>query len=203
MIQDARIKADQYGPKVKFLSATPVKTENMAGYKAFYAFEDINTLRINQNPENKAEKIGGSMEKSHKKEELILFKLVRGPTSTLSVTMPEYKPDKKDQGQSGTNPNKRQTDPQSLEMMKELFKDMVVKVALEIDGTIIKTNATHRNKSELTLVEMHFGRIIENKKVFEKVSAAEPKTIEEMKELVKGLDGLKIEMNNPIVVEFK
>jgi hypothetical protein len=188
---------------VKFLSATPVKTENMAGYKAFYAFEDINTLRINQNPENKAEKIGGSMEKSHKKEELILFKLVRGPTSTLSVTMPEYKPDKKDQGQSGTNPNKRQTDPQSLEMMKELFKDMVVKVALEIDGTIIKTNATHRNKSELTLVEMHFGRIIENKKVFEKVSAAEPKTIEEMKELVKGLDGLKIEMNNPIVVEFK
>ena len=36
-----------------------------------------------------------------------------------------------------------------------------------------------------------------------KYSAAEPKTIEEMKELVKDLQGLKIEMNNPVVVEFK
>ncbi len=87
--------------------------------------------------------------------------------------------------------------------MKELFKDMGVKVSLEIEGTIIKTNATYRDKTELTLVELHFGKILENKEVFDKVSAAEPKTIEEMKELVKDLQGLKIEMNNPVVVEFK
>ena len=46
---------------------------------------------------------------------------------------------------------------------------MGVKVSLEIDGTIIKTNATYRNKSELTLVELHFGKILENKEVFDKI----------------------------------
>jgi hypothetical protein len=203
MIQDARAKASQYGPTVTFVSATPVKSETMGGYKALYAFKDINAIRINQNPENKTEKLGESKDQSPKKEEIIRFRFVKGPVSTLFVTMPEHKDTKNDQVQKGNDPIKSQTDPQSVEMMKELFKDMLVKVSLEIDGTIIKTNAMYRNKSELTLVELHFGQIIENKEVFEKVSAAEPKTIEEMKELVKDLEGLKIEMNNPIVVEFK
>ena len=117
--------------------------------------------------------------------------------------MPKNKGEKKDRAKKGKEPIKSPTDPKAAEMMKVLFKDMGVKVLLEIDGTIINTNATHRNKSELTLMEMHFGKIIENKEVFDKVSAAEPKTMEEMKELVKDLPGLKIEMNNPVVVEFK
>ena len=117
--------------------------------------------------------------------------------------MPKNKEDKKDQVEKGKEPTKSPTDPKAAEMMKELFKDMGVKVSLVIDGTIIKTNATYRNKSELTFMEMHFGKILENKEVFDKVSAAEPKTIEEIKGLVKDLPGLKIEMNNPVVVEFK
>jgi hypothetical protein len=39
--------------------------------------------------------------------------------------------------------------------------------------------------------------------VFEKLNATQPKTIAEMKELVKGMEGLKIEMNNPVVVSFE
>ncbi|MGC1403550.1 MAG: hypothetical protein WA974_11560 [Thermodesulfobacteriota bacterium] len=203
MIEEARSKARQYGPDVEFVSATPVKTETLGGYKALYAFKDINTLRINQNPKDKTGKLGDGQDNSAKKEELILFKLVKGPVSTLTVTMPEHKEDKKNQDQKTKEPIKSPTDPKAEEMMKELFKDMGVKVSLVIDGTIIKTNATYRNKSELTLIEMHFGKIFENKEVFDMVSAAEPKTIEEMKELVKDLKGLKIEMNNPVVVEFK
>ncbi|MBA4395079.1 MAG: hypothetical protein C0407_16130, partial [Desulfobacca sp.] len=145
MIQDARTKAAQYGPNVTFISALPVKTETMGGYKALYAFTDINTVRINQNPENKTEKPGDSKDPSTKKEEIILFRLVKGPVSTLFVTMPEYKKeDKRDQVQKDKDPAKSQTDPQSVEMMKELFKDMRVKVSLEIDGTLLKTNATYR-----------------------------------------------------------
>jgi hypothetical protein len=202
MITEARSKAAQYGPDVTFVSATPVKTKTLGGYKALYAFKDINTLRINQNPENKAGKTGDGPGGPAKKEELILFKLVKGPVSTLTVTMPANKEDKKDPAQKEKESTKAPTDPQAAEMMKELFKDLRVKVSLVIEGTIIKTNATYQNKSELTLMELHFGRILENKEVFEKISAAEPKTMEEIKELVKDLPGLKIETNNPIVVEF-
>ena len=203
MIKEASSKSGQYGPGVEFVSATPVKTETLSGYKAIYAFKDINTLRINQNPKDKTGKPEDGQGNAAKKEELIHFKLVKGPVSTLTVTMPKNKEEKKDQDQKGKEPDKSPTDPKTAEMMKELFKDMAVKVSLEIDGTIIKTNATYRNKSELTLMELHFGKILENKEVFDKVSAAEPKTIEEMKGLVKDLPGLKIEINNPVVVEFK
>jgi hypothetical protein len=203
MIEEARSRARQYGPDVEFVSATPVKTETLGGYRALYAFKDINTIRINQNPKDKTGKPGDGRDNSAKKEEVILFKLEKGPVSTLTVTMPRNKEEKKARVRRDKEPIKSPADPQTAETMKELFKDMRVKISLEIDGTIIKTNATYRDKSELTLVELHFGKILENKEVFDKISAAEPKSIEEMKELVKDLQGIKIEMNNPVVVEFK
>ena len=88
MIKDARARENQYGPEVKFVSAIPLKTETMGGYKATYAFKDINTLKVNQNPGKKTEKSGGG---GHlpAKEENILFKFMKGPVSTLTVTMPK------------------------------------------------------------------------------------------------------------------
>lgn len=202
MIEEARSRAGEYGPDVTFVSATPVKTKTQGGYKALYAFNDINTIRINQDLKNKAGKHRVAQGPAAKNEELILFRLAKGVVSILTVTMPKGKEAQKVPLQKDQEPTKNQTDSQSVEMMKEIFRDLGVKVSLEIEGSIIKTNATYRNKSEITLVELHFGKILENPEVFNKVSTAEPKTIEEMKELVKDLQGLKIEMNNPIVVEF-
>jgi hypothetical protein len=205
MMKDARSRETQYGPGVKFVSATPVKTETMIGYKAIYAFKDINNLRINQNPKNKTGMPDDSQDKSRKKEEIIRFKLVKGPISTLTVTMPEKTKDDKaaDDVKQDKRQNKDEMDPNSAEIMKMFFKDMSMKLVLDIDGTIIDTNATYRDKSRLTLFDMHFGKIIENVEVFEKLNATQPKTIAEMKELVKGMEGLKIEMNNPGVVSFE
>ena len=62
---------------------------------------------------------------------------------------------------------------------------------------------TYQKKSELTILDLNFGKFVEHKDQFEKFVAASPKTIEEAKELVKGIEGLKIETANPIVVEFK
>jgi hypothetical protein len=205
MMKDARSRETQYGPGVKIVSATPVKTETMIGYKAIYAFKDINNLRINQNPKNKTGMPDDSQDKSRKKEEMIRFKLVKGPISTLTVTMPEKTKDDKaaDDVKQDKQQNKCEMYSNSAEMMKMFFKDMSMRLVLDIDGTIVDTNATYRDKSQLTLFDMHFGKIIENVEVFEKLNATQPKTIAEMKELVKGMEGLKIEMNNPVVVSFE
>jgi len=205
MMKDAQSREKQYGPDVKFVSATPVKTETMSGYKAIYAFKDINTLRINQNPENKTGMPADGKDKSKKKEEIISFKFVKGPVSTLTVTMPETGKDKKpaDHVKQDLQKNTGESDPASAEMTKLIFKDMSIRLVLEIEGAIVKTNATYLDKSQLTLIDMHFGKIIENVKAFEKLNAMQPKTIEETKELLKGIEGLKIEMNNPVVVSFQ
>ena len=205
MMKDARARETQYGPDVKFVSATPVKTETMSGYKAIYAFKDINTLRINQNPKSKTGMPADSKEEYQKKEEIVRFNLVKGPVSILTVTMPETKKGDKaaDDVKQDKQQNKGEADPNSAEMIKMFFKDMSMRLVLDIDGTIVETNATYQDKSQLTLFDMNFGKIIENEKVFAKMNAVQPKTIEEMKELIKGIDGLKIEMNNPVIVSFK
>jgi hypothetical protein len=204
MIRDAQSKENQYGPEVKFVSAVPLTTETMGGYKAVYAFKDINKLKINQNPGKKTD-IPGSKDSLPTKEENILFHLTKGPVSSLTVTMPRGK-DKEDKEATASKKDKtdqEQPDPKALEQMRRVLEDMGIRIAIEIEGTILKTNATYRKKSTLTLVEMHFGKLLENKDLFEKVVASQPKTVEEAKELVKGIEGLKIEMANPVVVEFK
>jgi hypothetical protein len=202
MIKEARSRENQYGPGVKFVSAIPLKTATMGGYKAIYAFKDINTLKVNQNPGKKAEK-SGMGEGLPAQEENILFQFKKGPVSTLIVTMPENKGKEKTPVEKKEAQDKSQTDPKAAEQMKQFFKDMGIRIALEIDGTIIKTNATYQKKSQITIVDLQFGKLIENKDQFEKIMAAQPKTVEEAKELVKGIEGLKIEMTNPLVVEFR
>ncbi len=203
MVKDAQAREKQYGPDVKFVSATTVKTETMTGYKAIYAFKDINTLRINQNPESKTGMPNNDQEK--KKEEIIRFAFVKGPVSKLTVTMPETSTNKKsaDAAPRNDDQNKGKSDPNAAEMMKMFFKDMSVRLVLEIEGSIVETNATYRDKSQLTMLDMDFGKIISNEKVFEKLNSTQPKTIEETKALVKEIPGLKIEMNNPVVVSFQ
>jgi hypothetical protein len=201
MIKDAQKRENQYGPGVKFVSAVPLKTETMGGYKAIYAFQDINTLKINQNPGKKAEK--GMGQDALAQEENILFRIKKGPVSTLTITMPKPKEDQKTPREKKETPGKEAADPKTVEQTKKVFKDMGIRIALEVEGTILKTNATYRKKSEITFIELHFGKLIENKDIFEKIATAQPKTVEEAKELVKGIEGLKIEIANPVVVEFK
>lgn len=209
MIKDARSKENQFGPGVKFVSAIPMKTETMSGYKAIYSFKDINTLKVNQNPGNKAEKLGAGKE-NPTEEENILFKFVKkGSTSTLTMMMPKPKAGKEEKEKNEDKvpkaevQKKGEEDPKAAEMAMKILKDMGIRIALEINGTILKTNATYRKNSELTILDLNFGKFIENKDQFEKLTAANPKTVQEIKELVKGIEGLKIETANPIVVEFK
>ena len=87
MIKQASAQAGQFGPDVKFVSADPVKKDGMSGYKAIYEFKDINKLMVNQNPGGKMDKSGNG--KSEKKGEMIRFNFVKGPQSTLTITLPD------------------------------------------------------------------------------------------------------------------
>jgi hypothetical protein len=203
MMRDAQTKAGQYGTGVRFLSAVRITTETMGGYKARYAFDDINFITISQKPDNKADISNKEKTPKPSKDELIYFKMVKGPVSNLTVTLPDPKAEKEDRQEKEKEPAPKQADPQADEMMKALFKEMRIKVSIVIEGTIIKTNATHLNKSELTLLEMNFGKLLEDPKAFDKISSAQPKTVEEMRELAKGIEGLKVELNNPVLVDFK
>jgi hypothetical protein len=208
MVKDAEKRAETFGATVKFISAKPVRTDTASGYNAVYAFQDISQMRVNQNPGDKMD--GKKAEKSEPpKEEYLLFKFTKGHPAKLVVTLPPQKEtsgDKSstaDSGKAVEGKSNKEASAQAPEMMKNLFQDMKLKIALRFEGTILKTNATYRDGSTVTLIEMDFGKIISNATLFKQLLAVNPQSIGETKALFKNVEGLKFETNNPLTVEFE
>jgi hypothetical protein len=209
MIKDAELRAATYGTSVKFISAKPVTTDTGSGYSAVYSFQDINQIRVNQNPSEKLENKKAEKNASPPKEEFLLFNFIQGSPSTLVVTFPAQKsaavdsPANPEIAKGSEDKTNKEADAQAMEMMKEIFKDMKLVISLKFEGTIVKTNASYRDGSMLTLVEMDFNKFLDNADLLKQLSAAKPKSIEETKTLLKNVKGLKFEMNNPVTVEFQ
>ncbi len=209
MVKDAEKRAESFGAAVKFVSAKPAKTDTASGYTAVYAFQDINQVKVNQNPGDKVEGQKAGKSDSLPKEEFLLFKFIKGSPARLIVTLPAQKDtagEKQaapDSAEAGEGKPDMQPDARAQEMMKNIFQDLKLKIALQFEGAIVNTNATFREGSTVTLIEMDFARIIGNPALFKQLSAANPQSIEEMKALFKSVEGLKFETNNPVTIEFK
>jgi tetratricopeptide (TPR) repeat protein len=96
-------------------------------------------------------------------------------------------------------------DPQMASMakeMKDMFKDMKVNIALEVEGNITSTNATHREGSKITLMEVDFGKLLENEEALKKINQLEPRNADEARKLLKDVPGIKVEFNPQLRVEF-
>ncbi|MEN6319354.1 MAG: hypothetical protein ABFD82_11440 [Syntrophaceae bacterium] len=209
MLKDAELRAATYGASVKFISAKPVTTDTGSGYSAVYAFQDINQVRVNQNPSDKLDSQKAEKNASPAKEEFLLFTFVQGSPSKLVVTFPAQKsaavePTATPESVKGNEdkPNK-EADAQAMEMIKNIFKDMRLVISLKFEGTIVKTNASYRDGSMVTLVEMDFNKFLDNADLLKQLNAAKPQSIEATKALLKNVKGLKFEMNNPVTVEFQ
>lgn len=209
MVKDAELRAATYGASVKFVSAKPVTTDTGSGSFAVYSFQDINQIRVNQNPSDKLNSQKAEKDASPPKEEFLLFSFVQGAPSKLVVTFPAQKiaavsPSSTPESTKGSEEKaNKEADAQAMEMIKEIFKDMKLVISLKFEGTIVKTNASYRDGSMVTLVEMDFNKFLDNADLLKKLNVAKPQSIEETKTLLKNVKGLKFEMNNPVTVEFQ
>lgn len=208
MMDKAKTNAKEFGEKVTFVSAKPTKTKTATGYTAVYAFDDINKVTLNQNPGKKApagddksrDQDEGSLDAA--KNDMIKFAFSKGPVSRLSVNMPP--PKTSERSKTSEKPKKDAAeDPNSIEMMKAMFKDMKISIVLNMVGNIVNTNATYRTGQQVTLIDLDFGKLVSNQALLKQIDQEQPESIEEMKKLVKGVEGLKIEFSNPITVDFQ
>ena len=88
-------------------------------------------------------------------------------------------------------------------MMKELYKDMRMRLAVQVNGSIVDTNATYRDGSQVTLMDVDFGKLMEEGDAFDRLMRAKPNTVEEMKELLKGIESIKVETAQEIRIRFR
>lgn len=206
--EDLEKAAEDFGEGVKFVGVLESEGENMKYYEAVYAFEDINKVRIDQNQGNKAPASVGKEEDQRKKEPL-KFSLVKGPDSSiLKIAFPQEDADGSDpKNKASEKPSKDEMPPEmeeaQLEMMKVMFQGMRFAIVVECGNELVKTNATHADGPAVTLLDLDFAKLMGNQEKLKELNRMEPEGIEETKEILKGIEGIKFEMAEEIWVQFR
>ncbi len=199
---DLKRTAEKMGRGVRLLSSTPVTENGFEGVKAIFEFDDINQVQINQDPA-----LGGSSgpdpQPSATDDDPVRFKLTRqGGMSLLTITIQD-KPASKDKDPQQTDvPD--MTDPMMMGMLKTMFQGFKVNIALDVVGSIVKTNADYVSGSRITLLEMDMAALLEDEAKFKALQSklGPDASLSAVKPYLKDIKGIKVD--GPVItVEFR
>jgi hypothetical protein len=198
-------KSLEMGEGVHFISVRPVATKSHEGYEALYSFRDINLLQVNSSPDSGVSADSASGEQApKKKKKFVHFLFKQGTPSRLVIVMDQ----EKEAGPSSTVAAKPQQNPEQLKMatsiMKQFFKGMRVFMAVDINGSILSTNATHRKEKRITLMDVDFDKLLAKPKQFASFAAlgSDPSS-KEMQKIMKKIPGIKLETQKEVEVSFQ
>lgn len=90
-----------------------------------------------------------------------------------------------------------------MEMMRMAFRDMRIALHVEVAGHIIETNATHLDGNRVTLVEIDFSQLMENDEVLRALAAKKDQSVAEVRELMRLIPGMRIEIEPQVHVLFE
>jgi hypothetical protein len=204
--QDLRAAAPKMGQGVTFVSATPIHTAAAEGTTAIYAFTDITKLQMNQKPAapGGASAMGGMPGGSGAEDMLFRFAKTPAGTSKVTVVFPEAQIDeaRKTRAAAQTQAAKANDPMQAaaLAMARQMMNGLKISIVMQPTGRILKTNSPYVEGQRVTLLEMDFGQLMGDEAMLQKLQAAG--SLEEMKPLLKGVKGVKINTDKEVSVEF-
>ena len=193
--------AKDYGENVEYVSFDKVDDEQWEGYQAVYSFDDVTKIKLTPDPESKME-LGEEAASGEKEEEFFFFKFVKGDNPQLIIDRPEIELNT-ETDQSDESDQTEQSQEEESEEFLNMMEGMKIDVAVEIEGEIISTNATYVQGSRVTLFQMDLGEMMKNKEGFKEFKKNEPKNIDEIKLYLEKLNGIKVEIEKPITINFK
>jgi len=198
--KDMREAAAKFGEGVTFVSSQPIKTKDLTGRVATYSFADITKVRVNQKPPS-PKGAPAEDESKGKAADDVAFTFLRHPGGTSVVTVLFPEPDLSKKKDKDADTESKKPDPTQLAMMKKMLDGLRIEIALEVAGAIVKTNSPYVQGSKVTLLEMDFAELMTNDAVLGKL--ANPESIEDAKQMLKGVKGVKVNLDREVMVEFK
>lgn len=192
--------AERMGKGVSLVSATPISANGFEGTRALFAFEDINQIRVDQDPNVGAGPMGtksGTPARSP-----VSFKFARQATSSVLTITFDEKPVKETPTPAAAPAP--EIDPAMMQMMKTMFQGFKIAIDLEVEGKIVKTNADYVEGSRITLMEIDMAGVLESEATLRalQTKAGPGASLAEIKPLLKDVKGVKI--NHPVVtVEYR
>lgn len=197
--------ARDLGEGVKLVSVNESEGAHMKFFEAVYAFDNINKVGIDQNQGNKMSS-PGRQGGSKKKEPIVFNFSAGGDDSTLTIRLPDSEGGDFEAGSSEEEeeeiapPEMEEAD---LEMMKMMFKGMRFAITIVFNGEIVETNATNVDGNTIALLDINFDRLMDDAERLKELNARQPEGIEEVKELLKDVEGLKFEFEEEVTVRFE
>lgn len=202
--EKAEKRAAELGEGVSFEKAEPINKDGSRGARVTYRFKDINQLKVSTGDglKNAAPPgMPGAEAAAPKKQAPVSFTYQDG---VLSIRMPEPDKEAKAAKPAGEAPEKMDLDnPQAQEMMKQMMGDMKMSMRLVVEPGIAETTASHQDGNTITLMEMDFGKLVENADGLKKLSSVDQKDPTAAMEALKGLQGVKFEAKPEITVKVK
>ena len=210
--KEARAKLAGMGEGVSLVSVTPVQRGDFEGYKAVYAFKDINTLKLASDPTPGTP--GGGSGKA------TTFRFTRGENSVLVVSSgsaapPEAKETKEASAAKPDAPAGAESQPAAgeapkadqeaaMQMLKQMFTGMKLSEKIVVEGTIVESNALFRSGPEITVVDVDFGKLLSTKpEELTKLQSVPQDDKEKLLLAMSKIQGFKVDMNDELRVVFR
>ncbi len=200
-----REKAKQMGEGVEFLSRE-VKDfeEEMVGYVATYKISDIDKFILN--PQEAEEE---QMMKKPGTNTPITFRFNKGKgSSSLQIRQHfaehEKKKEKKIEKEAQEKEESTQADEEQLAQLIEMMKGMRMQIVIECGEEIETTNADWWDKNRIILLDFDVEQLLSHPDKLQMLSKMEkPKTKEDFKKLLQGIEGIKFNLDEEIEVKFR
>ena len=188
----------EFGSGVEYVGGEQVSNESWEGYIAEYSFDDLNKIRLEPEPDSKISIGTEEQQDEDKDEEYYFFKFIKGDIPEVIIDRPEIEHEF-DNDEIEVEGSDDDFNDEFLKMMD----GMRVDIAVEFEGEILETNATHVEGSRVTLLSVDFGELIKNKETLEMMKKSQPDKIEDLEAFVEKIPGMKLELKKPVSIIFK
>lgn len=208
-------QAAEMGEGVELVSYEEVEEAGGTGYVAVFSYEDINTLRVKQDPGESMPTMPGEAEEEESMEEdengHIFFAFEPGSPARLTITPPEMDEEDEEEEEMEIEVEveeeegdaENQMELGGMEQMAQFMRGMHVSMAVHVRGNILKTNAQFVEGSKITIMDIDFDKLIDDPEKLKELEAAEDKGPAAVQNILKDIPGMKIDVGEDIFVTFE
>jgi hypothetical protein len=194
--EDARADAGRLGEGVTLVSTSPIADETGQGRVSTYAFTDINKLRVTPQPVLPQ----GAVKDVDPAAEAVTATLVRQPDGDALLTIATPQPSLPGARTSSRRSGGRGPSPEQIALAKQMFAGARVSIAVEPRGALVATSSAFTEGRRVTLMDVNVDQLLEDPTLPGRLQGAE--TVDELKAILKGAPGLKVNLDRAITIEF-
>jgi len=149
---------------MRLVSQKTITDGDIQGVKVVMAFDDVNQVSVSEGLPAKPGKA--------KPEDEVKFSLTKQPggTSLLAIHFPDKPGDAvKGAGKTQESGSSKKPTPEALQMLSTFFKGMRIMIAVDVDGTLVRTSSPYVEGNRVTLLDIDMDQLLKDPDALQKM----------------------------------